>query len=101
MEYEFTLKLKLTTDSAETDELVERLGEADCDDAVVGIGQPACIALNFTREANQLEQRRIPRKAGAHPELPRRSHNALSYHQFLGRKRPRPVVSVCPAHMRR
>ena len=51
MEYEFTLKFKLTADGGETDALVERLGEAGCDDAVIGIGQPGRIALNFTREA--------------------------------------------------
>lgn len=50
MEYEFTLKLKLTADQGETDTLVERLGEAGCDDAVIGIGQPGRIALNFIRE---------------------------------------------------
>jgi hypothetical protein len=51
VEYEFTLKFKCATDSAEGDELVERLGEGGCDDAVIGIGQPGRIALNFTREA--------------------------------------------------
>ncbi len=30
---------------------MERLGEAGCDDALVGIGQPGRLALAFTREA--------------------------------------------------
>src|ERR1700730_3407743 len=51
MEYEFELRFKLPTDDADAGDLVERLGEAGCDDALVGIGQPGRIALKFTREA--------------------------------------------------
>src|SRR6266436_2430462 len=51
MEYEFELRFKLPTDEADADELVERLGEAGCDDALIGIGQPGRIALRFTRQA--------------------------------------------------
>lgn len=38
MEYTFTLKYQLTEDDSDPDGLVERLGEAGCDDALVGIG---------------------------------------------------------------
>src|SRR5439155_384770 len=34
---------------------IERLGAAGCDDALVGIGQPGRIALEFTREAHSAE----------------------------------------------
>lgn len=51
MEYTFTLKYQLTGDDRDRDALVERLGEAGCDDALVGIGQPGRLALEFTREA--------------------------------------------------
>ena len=51
MEYTFTLKYQLTDDDRDPDALVERLGEAGCDDALVGIGQPGRLALEFTREA--------------------------------------------------
>jgi hypothetical protein len=51
MEYEFELRFRLPTDDADAGELVERLGEAGCDDALIGIGQPGRIALRFTREA--------------------------------------------------
>ena len=51
MEYTFTLKYQLTGDDRDVDALVERLGEAGCDDALVGIGQPGRLALEFTREA--------------------------------------------------
>ena len=55
MEYDFTLKFKLATDELDVDSLVERLGEANCDDALVGVGQPGRIALDFTREAESAE----------------------------------------------
>jgi predicted DNA-binding transcriptional regulator AlpA len=49
--YEFTLKFSLPVSESDMDELVERLGEAGCDDALIGIGQPGRIALEFAREA--------------------------------------------------
>jgi predicted DNA-binding transcriptional regulator AlpA len=51
MEYTFTLKYQLADDDCNPDALVERLGEVGCDDALVGIGQPGRLALEFTREA--------------------------------------------------
>jgi predicted DNA-binding transcriptional regulator AlpA len=51
VEFEFGMKFKLGANSADMDGLVERLGEAGCDDAVVGIGQPGRVALSFTRKA--------------------------------------------------
>lgn len=55
MEYTFTLKYQLADDDRDADALVERLGEAGCDDALVGIGQPGRLALEFTREAADAE----------------------------------------------
>ena len=55
MEYTFTLKYQLTEDDSDPDGLVERLGEAGCDDALVGIGQPGRLALEFTREADSAD----------------------------------------------
>lgn len=51
MEYTFTLKYQLDDDDRDPDALVERLGAAGCDDALVGIGVPGRLALEFTREA--------------------------------------------------
>lgn len=51
MEYEFTLKFKLLTADSEPDALVGRLAESGCDDALIGIGAPGRIALDFTRDA--------------------------------------------------
>lgn len=55
MEFEFGMKFKLGTGGASAGELVERLGEAGCDDATVGIGQPGRIALDFAREARSVK----------------------------------------------
>lgn len=55
MEYTFTLKYQLADDDRDMEALVERLGEAGCDDALVGIGQPGRLALEFTREAESAE----------------------------------------------
>jgi predicted DNA-binding transcriptional regulator AlpA len=56
VEYTFTLKYQLVEDDADHDMLVERLGAAGCDDALVGIGQPGRIALEFVREAGSAQE---------------------------------------------
>lgn len=55
MEYDFTLKFKLSDADANTDDVIERLGAAGCDDALVGTGSPGRVALNFTREAESAQ----------------------------------------------
>ncbi len=55
-EYSFTLKFALDNPGEDFDELVERLGEAGCTDALVGIGQPGRIGLEFTREARSASE---------------------------------------------
>ena len=51
--YEFTLKFSFPDADQidDMDELVERLGEAGCDDTLVGIGKSGRLALDFAREA--------------------------------------------------
>ena len=56
MEYEFTLKFMLAPQDANADEIVERLGQAGCNDALVGTGQTGRLALDFTREAESAKQ---------------------------------------------
>ncbi|WP_027350658.1 helix-turn-helix transcriptional regulator [Halotalea alkalilenta] len=56
MEYTFTLKYQLADDDRDSDALVERLGEAGCDDALIGLGQPGRLALEFTREAADADE---------------------------------------------
>jgi predicted DNA-binding transcriptional regulator AlpA len=56
MEYIFTLKYHLAdSNDNNPNELVERLGAAGCDDALVGTGQPGRLALEFTREAESAD----------------------------------------------
>ncbi|MBA3339624.1 MAG: DNA-binding protein [Geodermatophilaceae bacterium] len=55
MEFIFILKYQLSENASDADALVERLGVAGCDDAVVGIGQPGRLALEFTRDADSAE----------------------------------------------
>jgi predicted DNA-binding transcriptional regulator AlpA len=56
MEYEFTLKFKLAEADASAESLVEQLGAGGCDDALVGVGQPGRIALDFTRDAKSASE---------------------------------------------
>lgn len=55
MEYEFTLKFKLSADVTDMDAVVERLGAQGCTDALVGLGQPGYIRLDFAREAEDAQ----------------------------------------------
>lgn len=55
MEYLFTLKYQLSEQDSNQEEIVERLGAGGCDDALIGIGQPGRIALEFTREADSAQ----------------------------------------------
>ncbi len=50
--YKFTLKFSLAEDVADPSDAIERLEQAGCDDALIGVGQAGRIALNFDREAN-------------------------------------------------
>lgn len=56
MEFEFGMRFKIGAEGIDSKQLVERLGEAGCDDAVIGVGQPGHIALEFTREARSARE---------------------------------------------
>ncbi len=56
MEYTFTLKYQLSAEDRDPDAIVERLGAAGCDDALVGTGRPGRLALDFTRESESAQQ---------------------------------------------
>ncbi len=55
MEYEFTLKFKLPDTGHDANDVIESLAAAGCDDALVGVGVPGKIALDFTRSAESAE----------------------------------------------
>lgn len=54
--FKFTLKFALDEATTDASCYVELLGEAGCDDAIVGIGQKGRIALEFYREADSAVQ---------------------------------------------
>ena len=56
MEFIFTLKYQLSEQDANHHNIVWRLLAAGCDDAVIGIGLPGRLALEFTREADSAVQ---------------------------------------------
>lgn len=56
MEYDFELRIRLADPGPVGDDVVERLGEAGCDDATLGIGAPGRIAMMFAREAGSAKQ---------------------------------------------
>jgi hypothetical protein len=51
MECTFTLTYQLPSDDIDMDSIMDRLAEAGCDDALVGVGQSGRLALKFVREA--------------------------------------------------
>lgn len=55
-EYEFTLRFILPSGEAPSDEIVERLGEAGCDDALIGVGRAGRISLEFARVATSARE---------------------------------------------
>ena len=55
-EYSFILKYRLSDEDRDADALVERLGEAGCTDALVGVGIAGRLALDFTREAGSARE---------------------------------------------
>ena len=70
MEYNFSLKYQLADTDRNPNELVERLGAEGCDDALVGIGQPGRLALDFTREAESAEAAMLTALADVRRAIP-------------------------------
>lgn len=54
MEFTFKLNYELSSAQLNPDELLKRLAEAGCEDALVGIGQKGRLGLEFTREAEDV-----------------------------------------------
>lgn len=52
MDFLFELTYQLSSDDDNQRDIVERLGEEGCTDAMAGIGQPGRIALEFIRHAD-------------------------------------------------
>jgi hypothetical protein len=50
-DHNFTLRFDVRAVDGDAEQYADRLGAVGCDDAIVGIGRPGCIALSFDREA--------------------------------------------------
>lgn len=53
--FEFTLLFKLADSDGDAEALLDKLFEAGCDDALIGVGRVGYIALEFDREAPDAE----------------------------------------------
>lgn len=52
MDYNFTLKFELENKETESEQYLDSLFEAGCDDALIGVGTPGSIALDFIRKSD-------------------------------------------------
>jgi predicted DNA-binding transcriptional regulator AlpA len=100
MEYTFTFKYQLSEPDSDPDAIVEQLGAAGCDDALVGLGQPGRIALEFTREAQSAEAALVSALADVKRALP---HAKLieAAPDFVGLTDVAEVVGVTRQNMRK
>lgn len=70
MEYTFTLTYHLPQADCDLDALVERLGEAGCDDALVGLGLAGQVGLEFVREAGSAQEALLTALADVRSAIP-------------------------------
>ncbi len=70
MEYTFTLTYRLPQADCDLDAVVDRLGEAGCDDALVGLGLPGQVGLDFIREADSAQEALLTALADVRRALP-------------------------------
>jgi len=69
-QYDFTLKFALGQQDADPESFIENLMNEGCDDALIGIGSPGRIALDFTREANSADEAVISALADVKRAIP-------------------------------
>jgi hypothetical protein len=69
-EFDFTLDFALGHPDADPDAYVEALMREGCDDALIGIGKPGHIALNFIREASTAEEAVVSALAAVKRAIP-------------------------------
>lgn len=100
MEYIFTLKYQLAESDCNHDELVERLIEGGCDDAIIGIGQPGRIALEFTRESSDARSALLSAMANVKAAIPT-AKLIEAAPDFVGLTEVGEVVGVTRQNMRK
>lgn len=69
-EYDFSLRFDASAVDCSLEECVERLAASGCDDAIVGIGIPGRIALDFTRAAKSADDAVLSAISDVHEALP-------------------------------
>jgi len=69
-QYDFTLKFTLGRPDADPESFIGPLMNEGCDDALIGIGKPGRIALDFTREANFADEAVISALADVKRAIP-------------------------------
>ncbi|PTB21142.1 DNA-binding protein [Trinickia symbiotica] len=100
MEYTFTLKYQLHDGHGDPDDLMERLGAAGCEDALVGMGQSGRVALEFAREATSAEAAFVSALADVRRALPgARLIEAMP--DFVGLTDAAEVIGVTRQNMRK
>jgi hypothetical protein len=82
MEYTFILKYQLDGIDRDPQALVERPGEAGCDDALVGVGAPGRLALEFIREAESADVAMRTALADVRRAVPS-ARSLAARHQYL------------------
>jgi predicted DNA-binding transcriptional regulator AlpA len=100
MEYVFTLKYQLVEGDRDPDCLVERLGGAGCDDALIGIGQPGRLALEFAREADSAQAAVRSALADVKRAIPS-AHLIEAAPDFVGLTDVAEIVGVSRQNMRK
>ena len=74
-QYDFTLRFALGQHDADPEQFVEKLLAEGCSDALIGLGLPGRIALDFTREASSAEQAIVSALADVQRAIPDASLN--------------------------
>jgi predicted DNA-binding transcriptional regulator AlpA len=68
--FDFSLRFRLPKGLSDPDEIVDRLGGSGCTDALVGLGLPGYVGLDFTREARTAANAMQTAIADVHRALP-------------------------------
>jgi len=70
LEYAYNLRCTFAADDRDPDALVERLGDADCQDTLVGIRQFGTLTLKFARAAESAGSARMSAKEAVRRAVP-------------------------------
>jgi hypothetical protein len=100
MEYTFTLKYHLSDGRHDLDDLMERLGAAGCEDAVVGMEQSGRVALEFTREAPSAQEAFVSALAHVRRAIPE-ARLIEAVPDFVGLTDAAEVIGVTRQNMRK